>query len=228
MNPIQQECNNRGVQRLCHFTQSRNLAHIFGDSDGLLSTETLKAKNMPHNPTDSDRYDGRDDLVCFSIEYPNPFYFHKARSKDILFKDWVVLLIKPDHIWAPNTHFCPCNSASANGRYIKADVQGFYSLFAGPSPGRNWARGANHLSSVPTDLQAEVLVEEPIHLDTITGIIAKTEEQAKREVCRLELQGITMDKPIYISSETFEKDTLSKLIQNGQRPKMEPFERSSI
>ena len=66
---------------------------------------------MPHNPTDPDRYDGRDDLICCSIEYPNTYYFVKVREHDHLFKDWVVLLIEPSYLWHPDTCFCPCNAA---------------------------------------------------------------------------------------------------------------------
>ncbi len=60
MNQIQQECNTRGI--------------------------TLQSYGMPHNPTDPDRYDGRDDLICCSIEYPNTNYFFKVRKHDHLFK----------------------------------------------------------------------------------------------------------------------------------------------
>jgi len=58
---------------------------------------------MPHNPTDHSRYDGRDDLICCSIEYPNSYYFANVRNNDRLFKDWVVLTIKPEYLWHPDT-----------------------------------------------------------------------------------------------------------------------------
>ena len=119
MNLIQQECVNRGITRICHFTQSRNLAHIFDDPLGLCSKRTLQQYDMPHNPTDPDRYDGRDDLICCSIEYPNTYYFAKVREQDHLFKDWVVLMIDPSYLWHPETCFCPCNAARARGAISK-------------------------------------------------------------------------------------------------------------
>ncbi len=217
MNQIQQECNSRGITRLCHFTQSRNLSHIFDDPFGLCSTRTLQSHDMPHNPTDPDRYDGRDDLICCSIEYPNTYYFVKVREHDHLFKDWVVLLIEPSYLWQPDTCFCPCNAAKSRGKYIQTGIQGFRSLYAATSPGINFSRPLRHLSAAPTDIQAEVLLKDLIPLDSITGIAVQSEEQAQREICRLNLQGISIDKPIYIAPDFFKRTTLSDLIQQGVR-----------
>lgn len=217
MNAIQQECNSREIARLCHFTQSRNMAHIFDDPYGLYSTRTLIEHDMPHNPTDPGRYDGRDDLICCSIEYPNTYYFERARNKDPLFKDWVVLYIHPKHIWLQDTHFCPCNAAKECGSYIQNGLQGFQSLFAQTSPGIPFTRNAGHLPAAPTDIQAEVLVADPISVESISGVAVQSDEQAQRELCRLRLQGISLDIPIYIVPEFFHRATLSRSIQNGNR-----------
>ena len=217
MNPIQQECNSRCITRLCHFTQSRNLAHIFDDPFGLCSTRTLQTHDMPHNPTDPDRYDGRDDLICCSIEYPNTYYFVKVREHDHLFKDWVVLLIDPSYLWHPETCFCPCNAARSRGGYIQTGIQGFKSLYAATSPGINFSRPSGHLPAAPTDIQAEVLLKDPIPLESIIGIVVQSQEQAQREVWRLNLQGISIDKSICIAPDFFKRTTLSGFIQRGVR-----------
>jgi hypothetical protein len=174
---------------------------------------------MPHNPTDPDRYDGRDDLICCSIEYPNTYYFVKVRESDYLFKDWVVLLINPSYLWHPETCFCPCNASRSRGGYIQTGIQGFRSLYAETSPGISFSRPARHLPAAPTDIQAEVLLKDPIPLDSITGIAVQSEEQAQREVCRLNLQGISIEKPIYIAPDFFTRTELSGLIQQGVRAK---------
>ena len=215
MKRIQEECCKRGIRKLCHFTQSRNLAHIFGDSMELLSTRTLKDNDMPHNPTDSNRYDGRDDMICCSIEHPNTRYFMLVNKREPLFKDWVVLLIKPSHLWDPETCFCPCNAARSNGQYIKKGIDGFMSLYDERIPGISFSRSSGHLLSAPTDIQAEVLVRDPVPLESIIGIAVQSEEQAKREKCRLQLQGISMDKPIYIAPDFFGQRDLPHLIQQG-------------
>lgn len=223
MNLIRQECASRGITRICHFTQSRNLAHIFDDPLGLCSTRTLQEYDLPHNPTDTERFDGRNDLICCSIEYPNTYYFIKVREREPLFKDWVVLMIDPSYLWHPETCFCPCNAARSCGGYIRTGIEGFLSLYAPISPGFTaYSRSARHLPAAPTDIQAEVLLKDPIPLDSITGIAVHTEDQAHREICRLRLQGITIDKPIYIAPEFFQRSTLQNaygtgLIQRGVR-----------
>lgn len=223
MNLIRQECASRGITRICHFTQSRNLAHIFDDPLGLCSTRTLQEHDLPHNPTDTERFDGRNDLICCSIEYPNTYYFIKVREREPLFKDWVVLMIDPSYLWHPETCFCPCNAARSCGGYIRTGIEGFLSLYAPISPGFTaYSRSARHLPAAPTDIQAEVLLKDPIPLDSITGIAVHTEDQAHREICRLSLQGITIDKPIYIAPEFFQRSTLQNaygtgLIQRGVR-----------
>lgn len=223
MNLIRQECASRGITRICHFTQSRNLAHIFDDPLGLCSTRTLQEHDLPHNPTDTERFDGRNDLICCSIEYPNTYYFIKVREREPLFKDWVVLMIDPSYLWHPETCFCPCNAARSCGGYIRTGFEGFLSLYAPISPGFTaYSRSARHLPAAPTDIQAEVLLKDPIPLDSITGIAVHTEDQAHREICRLRLQGITIDKPIYIAPEFFQRSTLQNaygtgLIQRGVR-----------
>ena len=223
MNLIRQECASRGITRICHFTQSRNLAHIFDDPLGLCSTRTLQEHDLPHNPTDTERFDGRNDLICCSIEYPNTYYFIKVREREPLFKDWVVLMIDPSYLWHPETCFCPCNAARSCGGYIRTGIEGFLSLYAPISPGFTaYSRSARHLPAAPTDIQAEVLLKDPIPLDSITGIAVHTEDRAHREICRLRLQGITIDKPIYIAPEFFQRSTLQNaygtgLIQRGVR-----------
>ncbi|MDL2274621.1 DUF4433 domain-containing protein [Desulfosarcina sp. OttesenSCG-928-G10] len=217
MNLIQQKCVERGITRICHFTQSRNLAHIFDDPLGLCSTQTLQRYDMPYNPTDKSRYDGRDDLICCSIEYPNTYYFAKAREQDRLFRDWVVLMIDPSYLWRPDTYFCPCNAAKDRGVYIQPGIEGFLSLYANTSPGINFSRQHGHLPAAPTDIQAEVLLNDPIPLDSIMGIAVQTEEQAKIELYRLQLQGIIINKPVYIVPTFFERASLSQMIQRGVR-----------
>lgn len=217
MNLIQQESNLRGITRLCHFTQSRNMAHIFDDPYGLYSTKTLRDNDMPHNPTDPGRYDGRDDLVCCSIEYPNTYYFDNVRTREPLFKDWVVLYVDPIYLWHQDTRFCPCNAARKHGRYIRKGFNGFQSLFAQTSPGINFSRPSTHLNAAPTDIQAEVLVADPIPLNLISGVVVQSDEQAKREIFRLNLQGISLDKQISVIPEFFNRATLSRSIQRGIR-----------
>ena len=180
MTRIQRECRSRGIKRLCHFTQSRNLAHILGDCKGILSTQSLQAEDLPHNPTDANRWDGCKDSICCSLEFPNVYYFESVRRKDRLFKDWVVLMIKPNFLWMPGTKFCPTNAATENGSYITEGHKSFLSLFDRTAPGIRFDRPEDHLRCAPTNLQAEVLVPGPIPLDDITAIAVVDKDQARR------------------------------------------------
>ncbi|MCB2262616.1 MAG: DUF4433 domain-containing protein [Candidatus Thiosymbion ectosymbiont of Robbea hypermnestra] len=217
MKRIQMESTGRGITRLCHFTQSRNLAHILGDCKGIFSRNRLTAMGLPHNPTDSDRYDGHGHFVCCSIQYPNPYYFATARGRDHLFKDWVVILIKPEYLWAEGTKFCPLNAATSSGAYIGEGYEAFASLFTVSPPGTRFPRSERHLDCAPTDTQAEVLIPDPISLDSMIAIAVESKEQAAREICRAELQGIAIDQRIIIAPDFYNRTRLSKMIRQGSR-----------
>jgi hypothetical protein len=214
---IQRDCVNRGITRLCHFTQSRNLAHILGDCTGILSRRSLESAGLPHNPTDPERYDGCDHLICCSLEYPNTYYFAKVREQDHLFKDWVVLLIKLDFLWTAETMFCPCNAATARGRYVGAGYDAFLSLFANTAPGISFTRPRTHLLCAPTNIQAEVLIPDPIALDAIMAIAVESDTQAEREICRATLQGLSLDKQILVVPDFYNRTRLARFIQGGNR-----------
>lgn len=219
MTTVYNDCITRGISRVCHFTQSRNLAHIFGDYRGIISRQTLEQQEMPYNPTDPSRYDGREDLICCSLEYPNTYYFSKVRERDPLFKDWVVLIIDRKLIWHTDTMFSPCNAASLSGQYIRKGFAHYQTLFNNPSVGtRQINRRPSHLLCCPTDIQAEVLIPEPIEIDDIHAIAVPSSDQAHREIKRAELQGLTIDKPFIIAPNFFSSpQTLAQFIQQGIR-----------
>ena len=218
---IQSECQKRGIRRVCHFTQSRNMAHIFGDDFGIRPTQILKELNLPHNPTDPNRFDGRDDLISCSIEYPNAYYFNVAKNKEPLFEDWVVLLMEPSLIWQTGALYCPCNAAKLSGSHIGNN---FLSLFQAVSIGNNISRTPKHLPSSPTDLQSELLVPGNIPLAKIYAIAVESEEQAKKELLRMRLQGVSFDKEIYIVPDFFSNaSVLATMIQRGSRVQGKPY-----
>ena len=218
MTRIQRECQRRGITRLCHFTQSRNFAHILGDCGGILSKKHLQEADLPHNPTDGNRWDGCDDLVCCSVEFPNVYYFSRVRTKDRLFKDWVVLMIKPHFLWMPGTKFCPTNAATARGAHIGDGCESFLSLFDSTVPGIPFdRRPESRLLCAPTNIQAEVLVTGPIRLDNTTAIAVRDEQQARQEICRASIQGLSINKKNLVVPEFYQTTLLAKTIQGGNR-----------
>ena len=54
-----------------------------------------------------------------------------------IFRDWCVLLLRPDLIWSEGAHFCPRNAASGRGAYIQPGIEGFEAMFAETVHGRH-------------------------------------------------------------------------------------------
>ena len=224
--PIRVSALQRGITRLCHFTPSRNLAHIANDPRGVLATRHLKADEQTlFNPTDIMRLDGYPDHVCCSIQYPNAWYFRKARQNETLFRDWVVLLIHRRYLWQAGTKFCPRNAAAAHGRLIGEGVEAFHELFADLVEGVHpYHRGPNHLDSLPTDEQAEVLVPDRIRRTDVQGVVVRDDAQAARETSRLKLQGLSVPR-LLIVPEFFDPRSLSRLLRSGRIPRERQYRR---
>ena len=228
MKGIQARAQQQGITRLCHFTPSRNLAHIASDTRGILATRHLEDDEAAIlNPTDKVRLDGYRDHVCCSIQYPNAWYFRKARADETLFLDWVVLLIDPRHLWREDTKFCPRNAAAEYGRGVRGGVAGFDSLFAGRVEGsrsRVYRRGPGHPDFLPTDEQAEVLIRDRVGRSDVAGVAVRDESQAAREQSRLALAGVTAPR-IVIVREFFEPGVLSGMLRSGRMPLERDYER---
>ncbi|HOM98225.1 MAG TPA: DarT ssDNA thymidine ADP-ribosyltransferase family protein [Acetomicrobium sp.] len=217
---IKQECIKRGITRLCHFTPSRKLAHILSGQKGILATSKLERQERDiFNPTDIDRYDGRKDYICCSIEYPNGWYFDKKRSSEVLFKDWVVLFISPGYLWQTGTLFCYRNASASFGRFIQGGIKGFAAMYAAEIDGTyRIQRSRNHLQSCPTDNQAEVLIPDTIGIADIIGVAVENEDQVVRELKRFDLMNLETDISFFICPDLYNKHRLSQLISTGIKP----------
>jgi len=218
----------RGISRLCHFTPSRNLMHIATDPNGILSTVRLQQDEKAIlNPTDLTRYDGYPNHVCCSIQYPNAWYFKKARNNgEILFSDWVVVLIKPDHLWASGTKFCERNAAANRGSGVAEGETAFDSMFKDRVVGAYsnvYVRTGSHPAWLTTDEQAEVLIPDRVALEDILGVAVANDAQARREDARLtQLQADV--PPLFVVPEFFDEPRrLSELLRTGRPPAETPF-----
>lgn len=218
---IREKVAARQISRLCHFTPSRNLLHIATDPNGILSTARLQADEKAiFNATDLARYDGFPDHVCCSIQYPNAWYFRTARANENLFADWVVLLIKPDHLWAVGTKFCKRNAAANRGAGVAEGAEAFESMFQNQVVGaysRTFTRTAAHPKWLPTDQQAEVLIPDRVAREDILGVVVADEPQARREISRLKLLRAVVPR-IMIAPDFFNPSRLSSLLLGGSIP----------
>lgn len=226
MTSIQECVAQRGITRLCHFTPSRNLAHIMSDVRGVLASRHLEDdESAVFNPTDKYRLDGYPDHVCCSIQYPNGWYFRKARAADPLFLDWVVLLIGTHYLWRLGTKFSPRNAAAKRGGLVRTGWAAFNSLFADRVEGvQTYHRGPDHPDWLPTDEQAEVLIPDKIGLSDVSGIVVYNEDQAAREASRLNLIGVTVPR-ILIVPEFFQPEVLSRGLRAGRVPSEFEYQR---
>lgn len=218
---IKKSAAQRGITRLCHFTPSRNLVHISTEPRGLLASKHLSEDDkVIFNPTDPVRFDGYTDHVCCSVQYPNAWYFRRAREKDRIFPDWVVLLIKPRHLWMRGTKFCPRNAAANRGRDVREGFDAFEALFASSvvgAGGRTFRRTKLHPPSFPTDDQAEVLIPDRVIREDLIGLVVINEAQARREIARLEQ--LSGDLPrLVVAPLFFDPVLLSRNLRCGVVP----------
>jgi len=220
---IKAEAQQRGITRLCHFTPSRNLIHIASGVTGILATKKLEEEERKlYTPTDLLRLDGHPGYISCSVEFPNAWYFDKARGKDILFKDWVVLLMNAKHLWAVGTRFCARNAAGASGAEIAEGEAAFRGMFADSvrgAYGNTYTRSSSHLPCCPTDEQAEVLIPDQVPLDDVLAVVVSSESQAKSELARFRAVGVPADRfRLVVAPTLFDKRALSTCIRSGKRP----------
>lgn len=219
MNPIRKQVQERGIGRLCHFTQSRSLPHILRSPGGLLPTQQLAEAKKVFNPTDTSRWDGYRDHVCCSIQYPNGWYLKEAVGREKLFRDWVVLLVSPSYLWMDGTKFCVTNAAVRRGQLVRAGLESFKALFADEVIGRRgkiYTRGRKP-AYLPTNDQAEVLIPGRIDLDAIIGLVVSSETQAQQESVRLKMLNLTRPKTL-VAPTLFDPQGLSQMLRSGQQP----------
>jgi hypothetical protein len=214
---IEAECARRGVARLCHFTQVRTLFKIAQGKAGILSSKELAENSADiYKPTDSVRYDGLKDHVCCSVQFPNAYYLEKARAKDPVFRDWVVLFINPRYLWQLGTKFSPVNAAKGRGAFIAEGKSAFLGLFAPRPKGSDFSRSPIHRDDSPTDLQAEVLVPDRIDITDITGVCFESVEQARDSIACLEIGGVaTRLPPVSVCSQLFDPNAVRTIVRNG-------------
>lgn len=213
---IEDEYKKRNITRLCHFTRSKVALHILQSEEGIKAVDFLKEEICEKN--DENRFDGKTEYVNCSVQYPNYWYYRRIKDKDPLFRDWVILLIKPEVLSLNTTQFCFTNAAFRSGRYIESGVDAFNKLFDQQVNGsRTWYRSADMLPCCPTDDQAEVLVYKNISRSDIIGVAVKDEEQAHREKTKWKVGLNGFDIKVIIAPDMF-NGSYSNKVRNGQVP----------
>lgn len=187
----------RGVTRLCHFTKTKALVHILTGEDGILATGSIKREIRYQN--DPARLDGALDYVCCSLQYPNSWYWKRAKSRDpdVIFKEWVVLTIRLEILRERSFQFCCCNAAKDCGAHIERDLSKISTIFQSPTVD-GFFRKKKMLDCCPTNDQAEIMIYRNIPYRYISGIIVGNEDNADDITATLKTIG-RGELPVYIS-----------------------------
>ncbi|WP_430495331.1 DarT ssDNA thymidine ADP-ribosyltransferase family protein [Rossellomorea marisflavi] len=220
MSNILYEIKQREITRLCHFTKSNNLPHILKNESGILANTFLDDQKEILKRNDINRYDGKEDFVCTSVQYPNYWYFKKIKDRDPLFKQWVILFTNPILMNESSTLFCHRNAAANRGAFIKSGFNGFEGMFKDSVFGQRLINRSNRmLPCCPTDDQAEVLIYNKISRSNINAIAVPNEEQAIKEKTRLSfISGIPKDINWIIAPELF-NGNWSAMVRRGEVPR---------
>lgn len=216
---VAQALTDMAIQRVAHFTPSKNLFHIVQDGQIRSSKELADLAPEYFDPTDVERFDRHPDMTCVSFTYPNGFYLAMAKKKPQFarFPDWVCLMLNPDILTRPGTLFCPCNAAKAWGGLAGSGAAKLRSCFANPSL-RGYSRGPGHHPQAATDQQAEALVPGPIPLADILSVVVPSVDAAGDEYARLDVGGLAPERLNWVVSPMmFNRDRLSGAIRNGHK-----------
>ena len=207
----------RNVSRLCHFTKFVTLKHILGSADGIKARKFVDG--LVSRPTDEKRFDGEEDYICCSIEYPNTWYLDKVRNSDSIFKEWAILCIDPQVLKSSIVKYSACNAAKNCGSHVRDEAETMFELFASPSI-CGYYRSTEMLECCPTDGQSEILIYKNIPRRYLTQILLKNETVAEQLIASFKALEISEDviPPIFIAPSVFEKNTWNNYARNGKRP----------
>jgi uncharacterized protein YjbI with pentapeptide repeats len=166
-----------GIQRLCHFTRVELLPEIFRDRR-ILPTSELLLRNPACTRNDYDRRDNHLGFVSCSVQYPNLWVLDRFRDRYPDSEGWVILVLRPNRLWATGTLFSPVNAAQGSGRHVGEGLTGLEAMFQ-PNPPSKYPhpRGPDHLRCCPTDNQAEVLVPDGVPTADVVGILVENERR---------------------------------------------------
>lgn len=169
----------RKIQNLIHFTRIENLESIL--KNGLLPRQYLENNKIKYVFNDTGRWDEMPNATCVSIEFPNIFLLNTFKEK---YKDskWVIISLDINLLdKCSKKHFCNRNAGGASD-WVNSDNSSrfwaFESMFdekiCNNSPPRSEQLYLKRY--LPTNVQAEILIEGKIDSYFIKKLIFETQE----------------------------------------------------
>ena len=184
----------RKIQNLIHFTRFENLESIL--RSGFISRKILIEKKFYFEPNDTGRLDCKDDATCFSIEFPNSFLLNTFKKKYPHSK-WVIIILNINLInHYSKKHFCNRNAGGA-ASWVNSDNSknwlAFESMFDERINSKSPLRAEQFYLKdyLPTDVQAEILIEDIIDPQYIKCLLFENIEDL--EACK----NMFIDKNIF-------------------------------
>ena len=159
----------KNIRNIIHFTRVENLPGIL--DRGLLPRAALDEDECIFN--DAYRYDGCENAVCASIEFPNYKMFYSLRSSDPN-TEWVVLVLDASVLLDFQCAFCETNAGSeamySTPLSSRMGVNAFLQMFTDNCDGHR-REDLGIPDYYPTNPQAEVLIFGGIPIRYIKCII---------------------------------------------------------
>jgi len=216
---FKEEVARRQITRLVHFTPSINLLSIF-EQGALLSCKQLKQLAVEYPKLHLDDYieindklrlDRMEDHINLSVQHPNHWLFRRFREAWHNWCDsWCVISISPQCLSREGTLFSISNAPSGySQRYgIDGSFEKFLSLFqdrvvTGNAYNQRILTRSGLADCHPTDVQAEVLVQERLLVREIQEVYFETDEELKRSkgaismTCSVDLPPFVVNKSVF-------------------------------
>jgi len=162
---IKEYAENRGIDKLIHFTQYKNIKSIL--ECGLKTRRELDKNNIKYYFNDHMRLDNRENSISLSITHPNSQMLWKYGQNNHL----IVLVLDSSILWECDCAFCHTNATTTSIAKTPlkdlTSLSALKSMFAGGDINRKLG---SLKKQQPTDIQAEVLVLNNIPISKIKEI----------------------------------------------------------
>ena len=166
---------NRGITRLVHFTDYRNLELI--KEYGILSVAEMDRLGVTYHPNDSQRLDRRRNRISCSITVHNRYLLKEFQTRNA--RKWIRIYIDPKVCYRKNCKFFYTNAANSIFQIpnINTDLKSpmaFNRMFENPievptSSGSRSIQRYGKPRNEPTDVQAEVMIKKRIPKEFLLG-----------------------------------------------------------
>lgn len=176
---IRYSLENKGIDRLIHFTSKENLDFIW--KYGILSKKELNRRQIKHDINDTLRLDQKPDYISLSVQSPNCYLLNAYKQK-YPNKKYVAILLDPSLLYRitnkdktklANRIYCNHNAAGASTKksYDDIDIM-FEDCVIIRKFNTTWSFNRNEYMDInePTDKQAEILFGERIDPSYIIDI----------------------------------------------------------